>query len=190
MGHSHNQSDMKTAHAKKALAKKNLYTPQAIVQDGEAVTAKSRVFCADPVGTRKIILIELFNLNSTSDVVEICKPKPRCPPLPQKIISQKKVDNMKVLYQQIPSNCRWYYPEDEEVPFETHTDLRARAVKHGEAPAPSQQVEHEHGTVDPVAGAEGRVVPVAGAEDRVGVTGLRCLALGKGLEDRGKHLQM
>ena len=34
-----------------------------------------------------------------------------------------------------------------------------------------QQVEHEHGTVDPVAGAEGRVVPVAVAEDRVGVTG-------------------
>ena len=144
---------------------------QELNQDGVAVTVKPRVFCADPVGTRKIILIELFNLNSTSDVVEICKAKPRCPPLPQKIISQKKVDNMKVLYQQIPSNCRWYYPEDEEVPFETHTDLRARAVKHGEAPAPSQQVEHEHGTVDPVAGAEGRLVPVAVAEDIVGVKG-------------------
>ena len=33
VGHSHNQSDMKTAHAKKALRKKNLYTPQAIVKE-------------------------------------------------------------------------------------------------------------------------------------------------------------
>ena len=36
---------------------------------------------------------------------------------------------------------------------------------------PAQQVEHEHGTVDPVAGAEGRLVPVAVAEDIVGVKG-------------------
>ena len=87
---------------------------QELNQDGKAVTVKSRVFCADPVGTRKIILRELFNLNSTSDAVEICKAKPRLPPLPQKRISQKKVDNMKVLYQQIPRNFRWYYPEGEE----------------------------------------------------------------------------
>ena len=30
VGHSHNLSDMKTAHANKAMAKKNLYTPRMI----------------------------------------------------------------------------------------------------------------------------------------------------------------
>ena len=168
VGHSHNQSDMKTAHAKKALTKKNLYTPQAVVKevnkvkgligqlldsrdgvfldwnpfldkhfpnmdvgftsffifkfkdrvvhyqelgpDGEAITVKSKVFCADPVGTRQIILRELLNLNSTSNVIEICKAKVRLPPLPQRRISQKKI-NMKILYQQIPRDCRWFYPE-------------------------------------------------------------------------------
>ena len=37
VGHSHNQSDMKTAHAKKALSKKNLYTPQAVIKEVNSV---------------------------------------------------------------------------------------------------------------------------------------------------------
>ena len=37
VGHSHNQSDMKTAHAKKALIKKNLYTPQAVIKEVNSV---------------------------------------------------------------------------------------------------------------------------------------------------------
>ena len=197
VGHSHNQSDMKTAHAKKALTKKNLYTPQAVVKevnkvkgligqlldsrdgvfldwkpfldkhfpnmdvgftsffifkfkdgvvhyqelgpDGEAITVKSKVFCADPVGTRQIILRELLNLNSTSNVVEICKAKVRLPPLPQRRISQKKIDNMKILYQQIPRDCRWFYPEGETVPDDTFVDLRARAVPHDQEPVAAQE---------------------------------------------------
>ena len=63
---------------------------QELNQDGEAVTVKSRVFCANPVGTRKIILRELFNLNTTSDVVEICQAELRLPPHPQKRIVEKK----------------------------------------------------------------------------------------------------
>jgi hypothetical protein len=52
VGHSHNASDMKTSHAKKALAKKNLYTPQGIVSEvnkvkgvsAELVDDRDRVF--------------------------------------------------------------------------------------------------------------------------------------------------
>ena len=187
VGHSHNQSDMKTAHANKGLAKKNLFTPQAVVVEvnkikgltaqvlderdgvfldwkpfldkhfpnmdpgftsfyifefkngkveykelsdaGIAGTVKTKVFCADPVGTRKIILRELFNLSSTSSVVEICKARPRLPPLQIKRISPKKIENMKVIYQQIPRSCRWFYPEGITVQDESFTDLRARAVQ-------------------------------------------------------------
>ena len=186
VGHSHNASDMKTSHAKKALAKKNLYTPQAIVSevnkvkgvsaevvddrdrvffdwkvfldkhfpnmdagftsyyifefkngvvhykevnsDGGIEIVKSKVFCADPERTRKIILRELFNLSSTSNVVEICQAKPRLPPLPGKRISQKKVESMKTLYQEIPRSSRWFYPEGTNIQDEPHTDLRRKAA--------------------------------------------------------------
>lgn len=189
VGHSHNASDMKTSHAKKALAKKNLYTPQGIVaevnkvkgvsaelvddrdrvfldwkvfldkhfpnmdvgftsfyifeflngivhykevnSDGVLEIVKSKVFCADPEGTRRIIIRELFNLSSTSDVVEICQAKPRLPPLPGKRISQKKIDSMKTLYQEIPRSSRWFYPEGTSIQDDPHTDLRLRAAEHG-----------------------------------------------------------
>ena len=189
VGHSHNASDMKTSHAKKALAKKNLYTPQGIVaevnkvkgvsaevvddrdrvfldwkvfldkhfpnmdagftsfyifefkngivhyktvnSDGGIEIVKSKVFCADPEGTRKIILRELFNLSSTSNVVEICQAKPRLPPLPVKRISQKKVESMKTLYQEIPRSSRWFYPEGTSTQDDPHTDLRRRAAEQG-----------------------------------------------------------
>ena len=113
---------------------------QELGPDGEAVTVKSKVFCADPVGTRQIILRELLNLNSTSNVVEICKAKLRLPPLPQRRISKKKIENMKILYQQIPRDCRWFYPEGENVPDETFADLRARAVPHDQEPVEAQQL--------------------------------------------------
>ena len=205
VGHSHNQSDMKTAHAKKALAKKNLYTPQAVAaevnkvtgvsgqvlddrdgvfmdwklfldkhfpnmdpgftsffifefkngvveykeldEDGIAVTVKSKVFCQDTVGTRKIILRELFNLSSTSNVLEICKANPRLPPLPMRRVSQKKIDNMKTLYQEIPRNFRWFYPEGSSVRDDPHTELRARAALRGPVPAVRGQLDaqQDHG---------------------------------------------
>ena len=75
-------------------------------KDGEVVTVKSKTFCADPESTKKIILRELLNLSSTSSVAEIIQAKPRLPPLPERRISQKKIDNMKTLYQQIPRCSR------------------------------------------------------------------------------------
>ena len=189
VGHSHNASDMKTSHAKKALTKKNLYTPQGIVAevnkvkgvsaeviddrdrvfldwkvfldkhfpnmdagftsfyifefkngivtykdvniDGEIVDVKSKVFCADPDGTRKIILRELFNLSSTSNAVEISQAKPRLPPLPVKRLSQKKIESMKTLYQEIPRSSRWFYPEGMNIEDDPHTELRRRAAEQG-----------------------------------------------------------
>ena len=189
VGHSHNQSDMKTAHAKKALSKKNLYTPQAVIKevnsvkgligqliesrhgvfqdwktfldkhfpnmdvgftsffifefkngivkyqeldkDGEVVTVKSKTFCADPESTKKIILRELLNLSSTSSVAEIIQAKPRLPPLPERRISQKKIDNMKTLYQQIPRCSRWFYPEGENVDLQARVDHQEEAQAQG-----------------------------------------------------------
>ena len=203
VGHSHNQSDMKTAHAKKALSKKNLYTPQAIIKevnavkgligqlidsrdgvfqdwktfldkhfpnmdvgftsffifefkngivkyqeldkDGEVVTVKSKTFCADPESTKKIILRELLNLSSTSSVAEIIQAKPRFPPLPERRISQKKIDNMKILYQQIPRGSRWFYPEGENVEDESHSDLRARVVHQEDAQGDGHQGDGRQG---------------------------------------------
>ena len=209
VGHSHNLSDMKTAHANKGLAKKNLYTPQAVAvevnkikglaaqvlddrdgifldwksvldkhfpnmdpgftsyyifefkngvvdykeldEDGNAVTVKSKVFCADPVGLRRILLRELFNLSSTSDSVEICRARPRLAPLPMKRISEKKIENMRTLYQQIPAGYRWFYPEGNTVHNEPFSELRARAVEKGHvAPAGGGQVDLQ----DEVAGDE------------------------------------
>ena len=66
--------------------------------EGEIVVKKTQVFCANPQATRKVILRELFNLSSTSSIIEILKAKVRLPPLPKKIISQVKMDNMKVLF--------------------------------------------------------------------------------------------
>ena len=187
VGHSHNTSDMKTAHANKAMAKKNLYTPNMVVTeinkmkgltgqlidersgvfldwklfldkhfpnmlpgftsyflfefkdgivhykdvglDGEIVTVKSQTFCPDPSATKKILLRELLNLSPTSNVVEIVKAKPRLPPLPVRSVSKKKVDNMKVLYQQIPRCYRWFYPEGNQVTDDPHTELRRRAAE-------------------------------------------------------------
>ena len=187
VGHSHNTSDMKTAHANKAMAKKNLYTPNMVITeinkmkgltgqlidersgvfldwklfldkhfpnmlpgftsyflfefkdgivhykdvglDGEIVTVKSQSFCPDPSATKKILLRELLNLSSTSSVVEIVKAKPRLPPLPVRRVSKKKIDNMKVLYQQIPRSFRWFYPEGNQVHDDPHTELRRRAAE-------------------------------------------------------------
>ena len=224
VGHSHNQSDMKTAHAKKALAKKNLYTPQAVIKevntvkglvgqliesrdmvfqdwktfldkhfpnmdigftsffifefkngivkyqeldkDGEVLTVKSKTFCADPESTKKIVLRELLNLSSTSSLEEICQSKPRLPPLPERRISQKKIDNMKILYQQIPRSSRWYYPEGESVEDESHADLRSRVVQAVEAPGVEQQDHVEDGgrVGAQHSRVEGRRSPVAGIE--------------------------
>ena len=97
-------------------------------EDGEEVVVKSKVFCSNPDALKRVLLRELFNLSSTSNVVEICKAKPRLPPLPQKRISQKKIDSMKTLYQQIPRQCRWFYPEGNTVQDEPFTGLRARAA--------------------------------------------------------------
>ena len=94
-------------------------------EDGEEVVVKSKVFCSNPEALKRVLLRELFNLSSTSNVVEICKAKPRLPPLPQKRISQKKIDSMKTLYQQIPCQCRWFYPEGNTVQDEPFTGLRA-----------------------------------------------------------------
>ena len=226
VGHSHNQSDMKTAHAKKALIKKNLYTPQAVIkevnsvkgligqliesrdgvfqdwksfldkhfpnmdagftsffifefingivkyqkldEDGELVTVKSKTFCADPENTKKIILRELLNLSSTSNIGEICQARPRLPPLPERRISQKKIDNMKILYQQIPRSSRWYYPEGEQVEDESHADLRARVVQPGEDPGDRQQ---DQGEGSAHAAAQQHQVNVAGED--VGDAGRR-----------------
>ena len=99
--------------------------------DGKAFVIKSRVFCHDPESTRKIILRELLNLNSTSSKIEICKAAPRLPPLPEKRISQKKIDCMKVLYPQIPRSFRWYYPEGASFEDYPHTELRRRAALQG-----------------------------------------------------------
>jgi hypothetical protein len=99
--------------------------------DGVIEVVKSKVFCADPEGTRKIILRELFNLSSTSNVLEICQAKPRLPPLPGKRISQKKVESMKTLYQEIPRSSRWFYPEGNSIQDDPHTDLRLRAAEQG-----------------------------------------------------------
>ena len=137
---------MKTGHAAKAMARKNLYTPQAVVNEvnkvkgivaevlhensevfqewkhfldkhfpdmdqgftsffifefkdgvvdykkldeaGNEVLVKSRVFCSNTEMVRKVILRELFNLNSSSNPIEIVKAKPKLPFLPQKRISQ------------------------------------------------------------------------------------------------------
>ena len=187
VGHSHNTSDMKTAHANKAMSKKNLYTPHMVVEeinkmkgltgrlfddrdgmffdwksfldkhfpnmdpgftsyflfefkdgvvkykevdgDGKIVTVKTKVFCANPAATRKIILQELLNLSPTSNVFEIFKTKPRLPPLPVRRVSRKKIDNMKILYQQIPRCHRWFYPEGCDVVDDPHIELRRRAVE-------------------------------------------------------------
>ena len=99
--------------------------------DGVEVLVKSKVFCSNPEAVRKVILRELFNLNPTSNPVEICKAKPRLPPLPQKRISEKKIDSMKTLYQQIPRQFRWFYPEGHTVQDDLHTDLRVRAAAAG-----------------------------------------------------------
>ena len=186
VGHSHNASDLKTAHANKATAKKNIFTPAMIASevnklkglrsqiieekdgifkdwkvfldkhfpnmdpgftsfqmyefkngvvdykclnpDGVVITVKSRTFCANPEATRKIILRELLNLSQTSTPVEIVKANLRLPPLPGKRVSKKKIDNMKVIYPQIPACHRWYYPEGLTVGDDPHTDLRRRAV--------------------------------------------------------------
>ena len=187
VGHSHNTSDMKTAHANKAMSKKNLYTPNMVVTevnklkglfgqlldgrsgvfldwklfldkhfpnmlpgftsyflfefkdgivynkdvglDGEIVIVKSQTFCPDPAATKKILLRELLNLSHTSNVVEIVKALPRLPPLPARRVSKKKIDNMKVLYQQIPRCYRWFYPEGNQVHDDPHTELRRRAAE-------------------------------------------------------------
>ena len=187
VGHSHNTSDMKTAHANKAMSKKNLYTPNMVVTevnklkgltgqlidgrsgvfldwklfldkhfpnmlpgftsyflfefkdgivhykdvglDGEIIIVKSQTFCPDPAATKKILLRELLNLSHTSNVVEIVKALPRLPPLPARRVSKKKIDNMKVLYQQIPRCCRWFYPEGNQVHDDPHTELRRRAAE-------------------------------------------------------------
>ena len=180
---------MKTSHAKKALAKKNLYTPQAIVAevnkvsgisaevlddrdkvfldwkvfldkhfpnmdpgftsffifefidgivkykvgkaDGVTEVVKSKVFSADPEGTRKIILRELLNLSATSNDLENCQAKPRLPPLPVRRLSQKKIDSMKTLYQEIRRSSRWFYPEGNTVTDDPHTELCTRAAERG-----------------------------------------------------------
>ena len=52
VGHSHNTSDMKTAHANKAMAKKNLYTPNMVITEinkmkgltGQLIDERSGVF--------------------------------------------------------------------------------------------------------------------------------------------------
>ena len=192
VGHSHNSSDMKTAHANKAMAKKNLYTPIMVVgeinkmkgltgrlfddrdgvfldwkvfldkhfpnmipgftsyflfefkdgkvkykeigDDGEIETVKLQTFCDNPATTKKIILRELFNLSPTSNSVEIVRAKPRLPPLPMKRLSRKKIDNMKVIYQQIPRCYRWFYPEGNEVVNEPFTELRLRAARSSRDP--------------------------------------------------------
>ena len=187
VGHSHNTSDMKTAHANKAMAKKNLYTSNQVILeinkmkgltgqlidersgvfldwavflekhfpkmdagftrfflfefkdgvchykevgfDGQIRTVKSRTFCQNPAALRKIILRELFNLSPTADSVEMVKAKLRLPPLPTRRISKKKVDNMVILYPQIPRCHRWYYPEGNAFTDEPHTALRLRAAQ-------------------------------------------------------------
>ena len=214
VGHSHNISDMKTAHANKAMAKKNLYTPNMVVTeinkmkgltgqlidersgvfldwklfldkhfpnmlpgftsyflfefkdgivhykdvglDGEIVTVKSQTFCPDPFATKKILLRELLNLSHTSNVLEIVKAKPRLPPLPVRSVSKKKVDNMKVLYQQIPRCYRWFYPEGNQVADDPHTALRRRAaelrVPLNDVTEEDVNVEREEVVDEPVAG--------------------------------------
>ena len=77
------------------------------------------------------MLRELFNLNPTSNPVGICKANPRIPPLHQKRISEKKLERMKTLYQQIPRQFRWFYPEGHTVQDDLHTDLRVRAAAAG-----------------------------------------------------------
>ena len=52
------------------------------------------------------------------------------------MISSKKVENMKTLYQQIPRSCRWFYPEGQTVENDSFAELRARA----QAVAPAQLV--------------------------------------------------
>ena len=101
-------------------------------EEGDEVTIKSKVFCSNPEAVKRVIIRELFNLSSTSSVVEICKAKPRLPPLPKKRISQKKIDSMKTLYQQIPRQCRWFYPEGDTVLDEPFAGLRRAAALHAQ----------------------------------------------------------
>ena len=84
--------------------------------EGVEVVVKSKVFCPNPEAVKKVILRELLNLSPTSNVVEILKAKIRLPPLPQ-----KKIESMKTLYQQIPRQCRWFYPEGHTVQNPTLT---------------------------------------------------------------------
>ena len=186
VGHSHNASDMKTAHANKAMAKKNLYTPLMIAMEinkskglrgevinendgvfhdwktlldkhfpnmdlgftkyhwfefkngivhyksldekGDVTIVKSKTFSANPDATKKAVLREIFNLSQTSSPFEIARAKIRLPPLPVRKVSDKKVDNMKVIYPLIPRCYRWYYPEGASSADEPHTELRRRAV--------------------------------------------------------------
>ena len=186
VGHSHNASDIKTAHANKAMGKKNLFTPMMIASeinkskgltgevimendgmfydwktildkyfpnmdagftkyhwfefkngvvyykslsgDGEVVIEKSKTFCSNPDATKKAILRELFNLSNTSSPLEIAKAKPRLPLLPHRKVTDKKVENMKVLYPLIPRCYRWFYPEGSNAADEPHTEIRRRAA--------------------------------------------------------------
>ena len=233
VGHSHNTSDMKTAHANKAMSKKNLYTPHMVVEeinkmkgltgrlfddrdgmffdwksfldkhfpnmdpgftsyflfefkdgvvkykevdgDGKIVTVKTKVFCANPAATRKIILQELLNLSPTSNVFEILKTKPRLPPLPVRRVSRKKIDNMKILYQQIPRCHRWFYPEGCDVVDDPHTELRRRAVEINRVPVlpndevigdPLLQAQDNDASDEPIATASDE--PIALQERRQG----------------------
>ena len=104
---------------------------------GEEVIVKSKVFCPNPEMVRKVILRELMNLSSTSNVLEICRAKLRLPFLPQKRISQKKIESMKTLYPQIPRFCRWFYPEGDGY-VDVPPPIRARPY-HGEDLAQPEQ---------------------------------------------------
>ena len=122
------------------------------------MVVKSEVFCANPAAVKKVILRELFNLNAASNPVEICKARLRLPPLPQKRISEKKIESMKTLYQQIPRQFRWFYPEGQAVQDDLHIDLRVRAAALG-------LLAHHGGD----SGAGGEVLDGDGAGDSDGI---------------------
>ena len=126
--------------------------------EGDEVVVKSKVYCANPLAVKKVILRELFNLNAASNPVEICKARLRLPPLPQKRISEKKIESMKTLYQQIPRQFRWFYPEGQAVQDDLHIDLRVRAAALG-------LLAHHGGD----SGAGGEVLDGDGAGDSDGI---------------------
>ena len=88
--------------------------------------------------------------------MEIVKAKPRLPPLPVRRVSKKKIDNMKVLYQQITRSFRWFYPEGNQVHDDPHTELKRRAAEQilplNNVTEEAENDEREEVGTEPVAG--------------------------------------